>query len=213
MTINEDQTQDNKSSENNTSEQRQTNKSFRIGCMTFCLAVTVLFLWVWHHQSQFNDNYRKASFHMNNGEPEQAIMSYQKAIKNKERTIFFKSAPTAYNNLGDAYLKAGQYELAISTFKDVIKIAPTMSEGYINLATVYLQKNEPSNAREICLHALQIFPDAALLHFNLACAYSLSDEPTKARDSLKTALNLNSDIINDLLQQEESLRHILPELR
>ena len=213
MSISEDQTQDHKSSENNSSEQGQTNKGFRIGCMTFCLAVTVLFLWIWHHQSQFNDNYRKASFHMNNGEPEQAIMSYQKAIKNKERTIFFKNAPTAYNNLGDAYLKAGQYEQAISTFKDVIKIAPNKAEGYVNLATVYLQKGEPSNAREICLHALQIFPDAALLHFNLACAYSLSDEPTEAKTSLKSALSLDADLINELLQQEESLQHILPDLR
>lgn len=213
MTISEDQTRDHKSSENNSSEQGQTNKGFRIGCMTFCLAVTMLFLWIWHHQSQFNDNYRKASFHMNNGEPEQAIMSYQKAIKNKERTIFFKNAPTAYNNLGDAYLKAGQYEQAISTFKDVIKIAPNKAEGYVNLATVYLQKGEPSNAREICLHALQIFPDAALLHFNLACAYSLSDEPTEAKTSLKSALSLDADLINELLQQEESLQHILPDLR
>lgn len=211
MSINEEQTQDSNSLENSDSEQAPTNKAFRIGCMTFCLAVTVLFLWIWHHQSQFNDNYRKASFHMNNGEPEQAIMSYQKAIKNKERTIFFKNAPTAYNNLGDAYLKAGQYEQAISTFKDVIKIAPTMSEGYINLATVYLQKGEPSNAREICLHALQIFPDAALLHFNLACAYSLSDEPTEALNSLIQAVDLNPELRN-YAEQEEILKHIVPTL-
>ncbi|MCY4401834.1 MAG: tetratricopeptide repeat protein [Candidatus Poribacteria bacterium] len=213
MSISEEQTHESKQIENSDSEQTPTNRVFRIGCMTFCIAVTLLFLWVWHHQSQFNDNYRQASFHINNGEPEQAIAAYQKAIKNKERTIFFKNAPTAYNNLGDAYLKAGQYEQAISTFKDVIKIAPNMAEGYVNLATVYLQKGEPSNAREICLHALQKFPDAALLHFNLACAYSLSDEPTEAKASLKSALSIDADLINDLLQQEESLQHILPELQ
>lgn len=213
MSISEEQTHESKQIENSDSEQTPTNRVFRIGCMTFCIAVTLLFLWVWHHQTQFNDNYRQASFHINNGEPEQAIAAYQKAIKNKERTIFFKNAPTAYNNLGDAYLKAGQYEQAISTFKDVIKIAPNMAEGYVNLATVYLQKGEPSNAREICLHALQKFPDAALLHFNLACAYSLSDEPTEAKASLKSALSIDADLINDLLQQEESLQHILPELQ
>ncbi len=213
MSISEEQTHESKQIENSDSEQTPTNRVFRIGCMTFCIAVTLLFLWVWHHQTQFNDNYRQASFHINNGEPEQAIAAYQKAIKNKERTIFFKNAPTAYNNLGDAYLKAGQYEQAISTFKDVIKIAPNMAEGYVNLATVYLQKGEPSNAREICLHALQKFPDAALLHFNLACAYSLSDEPTEAKASLKSALSIDADLINDLLQQEESLQHILPELK
>ena len=78
---NEDQ--DNESVEDSDAEQTPRNKTFRIGCMTFCLAVTVLFLWVWHHQTQFNDNYRKASFLMNNDEPEKAIEAYQKAIKNK----------------------------------------------------------------------------------------------------------------------------------
>ena len=85
---NEDQ--DNESVEDSDAEQTPRNKTFRIGCMTFCLAVTVLFLWVWHHQTQFNDNYRKASFLMSNDEPEKAIEAYQKAIKNKNRTLFLK---------------------------------------------------------------------------------------------------------------------------
>ncbi len=213
MTSNDNLIQEPETAEDTGTEQSPTNKVFRIGCMTFCLAVTVLFLWVWHHQSQFNDNYRKASFHIRNGEPEQAILAFQKAIKNKNRTLFFKSAPTAYNNLGDAYMKAGQYTQAIETFKEVIKMAPNMAEGYVNLATVYLQKNEPINAREICLHALQTFPDAPLLYYNLACAYALSDEPQNAINSLKEAVNLDSELIKNLAQQEDVLQHILPELR
>ena len=212
MTSNENQPQEPELIENSDTEQTPTNKVFRIGCMTFCLAVTVLFLWVWHHQTQFNDHYRKASFHIRNGEPEQAIEAFQKAIKNKSRTLFFKNAPTAYNNLGDAYMKAGKYSQAIATFKNVIKIAPDMAEGYVNLATVYLQKNEPDNAREICLHALQTFPDAPLLHYNLACAYALSNEPQKSLDSLKQAVNLDSELIKNLVQQEDALKHIVPEL-
>ena len=197
--------------EDSDTEQAPTNKVFRIGCMTFCLAVTVLFLWVWHHQTQFNDNYRKASFHMRNGEPEQAIEAYQKAIKNKSRTIFFKNAPSAYNNLGQAYLQANQYSQAIETFKKAIRMAPDMAEVYVNLATVYLQKNEPTNAREICLHALQTFPEAPLLHYNLACAYALSDEPQKSLESLKQAVNLDPEL-KDFAQKEGALKHIVPVL-
>ncbi len=206
---NEDQ--DNESVEDSDAEQTPTNKTFRIGCMTFCLAVTVLFLWVWHHQTQFNDNYRKASFLMNNDEPEKAIEAYQKAIKNKNRTIFFKSAPSAYNNLGQAYMQASQFSQAIETFKKVIQMAPDMEEGYVNLATVYLRKNEPKNAREICLNALQTFPEYPLLHYNLACAYALTDEMQKALDSLKQAIELDSDLIN-FAEQEGALKHIVPVL-
>ena len=205
------QTQEHQPTEDSETEQAPANKAFRIGCMTFCLAVTLLFLWVWHHQTQFNDNYRKASFHMQNDEPEQAIEAYQKAIKNKGRTIFFKNAPSAYNNLGHAHLSAEQYSQAIETFKEVIKMAPDIPEGYINLATVYLQQNEPKNAREICLHALQTFPEASLLHYNLACAYALTNEPQKSLDSLGQAVDLDPELIN-FAEQEGTLKHIVPEL-
>ncbi|MCE2400527.1 tetratricopeptide repeat protein [Candidatus Poribacteria bacterium] len=203
--------QDHESAEDSDAEQAPTNKVFRIGCMTFCLAVTVLFLWVWHHQTQFNDNYRKASFHMRNGEPEKAIEAFQKAIKNKSRTLFFKDAPSAYNNLGQAYLFAEQYSQAIETFKKAIQMAPDMAEGYVNLATVYLQKNEPKNAREICLHALQTFPEAPLLHYNLACAYALTNEPKKSLDSLGQAIDLDPELRN-FAEQEDALIHIVPAL-
>ena len=203
--------QDNESVEDSDAEQTPRNKTFRIGCMTFCLAVTVLFLWVWHHQTQFNDNYRKASFLMSNDEPEKAIEAYQKAIKNKNRTIFFKSAPSAYNNLGQAYMHASQFSQAIETFKKVIQMAPDMEEGYVNLATVYLRKNEPKNAREICLNALQTFPEHPLLHYNLACAYALSNEPQKSLDSLIQAVDLDPELI-DFAQKEGALKHIVPVL-
>ena len=192
-------------------EQTPTNKGFRIGCMTFCLIVTVLFLWVWQHQSQFNDNYRDALFFMRNGEPEKAIEAYQKAIKNKGRTIIFKNAPSAYNNLGQAYMQTGQFTLAIETFKKVIKMNPDIPEGFVNFATVYLRMNEPLNAREICIHALQKFPGNALLHYNLAIAYALTDEQTDSVSSLQKAIDLDP-ALKDFAEQEGALQDIVSEL-
>ena len=192
-------------------EEVPTNRGLRIGCMTFCLAVTVLFLWVWHHQSQFNDNYREASFHLRNGEPTKAIEAYQKAIKNKNRTLFFKNAPTAYNNLGQAYMHAEQYAKAIETFKDVIQMAPNQPVGYVNLATVFLLKNDPKSAHAICIDALQDFPTYARLHYNLACAYALTDDPQKALNSLKQAVDLDPEV-RKLAQNEGALIDIVPKL-
>ena len=211
MTSNENQVSEHETTEEQASEQTPANKTFRIVCMTFCLAVTVLFIWVWHHQTQFNDYYRKATFLMRNGDAKQAIEAYQKAIKNKKRTIFFTQEPSAYNNLGQAHLYAEEYIPAIENFKKVIQMAPNIAEGYVNLTTAYLRQNLAVEAREACLHALQTFPKTALLHYNLACAYALEGESQKAVDSLTQAVSLNPEL-KTLAQEEGALKEIVSEL-
>ena len=211
MTSNENQVTENLPTEEEQEEQTPGNKAFRIVCMTFCLAVTVLFLWVWHHQTQFNDHYRKATFLMRNGNAKEAIEAYQKAIKNKGRTIFFTEEPSVYNNLGQAYLYDEQYASAIENFKRVIEMAPGIAEGYVNLSTAYLRQNLPTDAREWCLRALETFPKTALLHYNLACAYALTGESQKSANSLTQAVTLNPEL-KAFAQQEGALKEIVPEL-
>lgn len=211
MSSNENQVPEQAPTEEQDAEQAPTNKVFRIICMTFCLAVTVLFIWVWHHQTQFNDHYRKATFLMRNGDAKQAIEVYQKAIKNKQRTLFFTKEPSVYNNLGQAYLYAEEYASAVKNFKKVIEMAPNIAEGYVNLTTAYLQQNLPADARASSLRALEIFPKTALLHYNLACAYALEGESQKAIDSLTQAVTLNPEL-KTFAQQEGALKRIISEL-
>ena len=174
MTSNENQVSEHESTEEQDAEQTPTNKTFQNhlydvlprsdGAIPLGLAspnpvqtITI----------------GKPTFLMRNGEAKQAIEAYQKAIKNKARTLFFTKEPSVYNNLGQAYLYDGQYAPAVEHFKLVIVMAPDIAEGYVNLTTAYLRQNLPTDAREICLHALQTFPKTALLHYNLSCAYAL----------------------------------------
>ena len=211
MTSNENQVPEQVPTEEQDAEQAPTNKAFRIICMTFCLAVTVLFIWIWHHQTQFNDHYRKATFLMRNGDAQQAIEAYQKAIKNKRRTLFFTQEPSAYNNLGQAHLYAEEYTSAVENFKKAIEMAPDIAEGHVNLTTTYLRQNLAAEAREACLRALQTFPQTALLHYNLACAYALEDKSQESIKSLTQAVSLNPDL-KTLAQEEGALKGIVSEL-
>lgn len=169
--------------------------------MTFCLVVTMVFIWVWHHQTQFNDNSRKARFHLKNGELELAVEAYTKAIRHKKYTLFFTHAPSVYNNLGQVYLQQAEYDKAIETFENVIEIQPDAIQAYINLATTYLKQNRPDQAIKSCKRALQIAPNTALTHYNLACAYAVNAENTKAIDALRKAVELNPRIVA-LAEQE-----------
>ncbi|MDE0299454.1 MAG: tetratricopeptide repeat protein [Candidatus Poribacteria bacterium] len=162
--------------------------------MIFCLLVTAVFIWVWHHQTQFNDNSRKARFHLKNGELESAVDAYTKAIRHKKYTLFFTNAPSVYNNLGQVYLQQGKYERAIETFEEVIELKPDAIQAYINLATTHLKQNEPDQAIESCQKALWIAPNTALTHYNLACAYAIKTENTEAINALRKAIHLDPRI-------------------
>ena len=169
--------------------------------MIFCLIVTVVFIWVWHHQTQFNDNSRKARFHLKNGELESAVQAYLKAIRHKKYTLFFTDAPSVYNNLGQVYLQLAEYDKAIETFEKVIELKPDAIQAYINLATTYLKQNLPDKAIESCEKALEIAPNTALSHYNLACAYAIKAENTKAIEALTKAVELDRRI-GELAEQE-----------
>lgn len=162
--------------------------------MAFCLIVTIGFIWIWHHQIQFNDESRKAFFHLKSGEVDQAINAYTSAIKHKKRTLFFSKAPFLYNNLGQAHLSKAQYDEAIAAFKHALEIKPDAVEVYINLATAYLKQNLPRRALEACQQAIRIDPRSPFAHYNLACAYALADDAAKAIDSLESAIKLDKQI-------------------
>ncbi len=175
--------------------------------MAFCLMVTLVFIWIWHHQSQFNDHSRKALFHLRNGELDPAIKAYTKAIKQKKRTIFFTQEPSAYNNLGQAYLRKAEYDQAITAFQKVLEMKPDAMEAYINLATAYLKQNLPDKAVKFCEKAIQITPNVALIRYNLACAYALKDENEKSIDSLKRAIALD-ERMKAFAREESAFDHL-----
>ena len=159
--------------------------------MVICLVVTVVLIWVWHHQIQFNDLSRQALFHMRNGKFDEAIEAYTKAIRNKGRTIFRTRDASAYNNLGQAYLYKGEHAHAIAAFQKALSVKPNALEGRINLSTAYLKGGSPNQAIEICRSAIRTFPNAAFLYYNLACGLALQGQTESAIDSLRKSVALD----------------------
>ena len=162
--------------------------------MAFCLIVTIVFIWIWHHQIQFNDHSRKAFFHLKRDEFNQAIDAYKRAIKHKKYTLFLSKSPSLYNNLGQAYQGMGQFDAAITSYKQALEIKPDAVEVYINLATAYLKQDLPRPALDACQQAIQIAPGSPLAHYNMACAHALSGETEEAINSLKIALKLDEQL-------------------
>ena len=175
--------------------------------MTFCLIVTIIFIWIWHHQTQFNDHSRRGLFLLKNNELEPAVSAYTKAIQHKKNTWFFPQEPSVYNNLGLVYLKQAQYEKAVIAFQKASSLKPESQEAYINLATTYLKQGIPNLAIEFCERAIRISPHNAATHYNLACAYALKSDNQKAMGSLNRAVALDPRM-QDLAKHEPAFDNL-----
>jgi len=77
----------------------------------------------------------------------------------------------ATGNLGDLYLKLGQYEKSLTEVQEAIRLAPTSTINRANLAEVYIRLNRFGDARAVADEAVPKNYDSPTMHF---LAYDLS---------------------------------------
>ncbi|MCH8157743.1 MAG: tetratricopeptide repeat protein [Nitrospinae bacterium] len=103
----------------------------------------------------------------------------------KKKTPFM---PRAYNNLGEAYDKLGDYDRAIPEFEAGLKLNSNYFIALSNLGNVYGKKKEYAKAIGYFERALKEKPDYAPGHYNLAKALHVTGHPEKAAESYRLAL-------------------------
>ena len=96
-----------------------------------------------------------------------------------------------YNNLGEAYDKLGNYDLAIIEFEAALRLNPNYFFALSNLGNVYGKKKEYAQAISYIKQALQQKPDYAPGHYNLAKALHMTGNPEKAMLSYRSAIKHN----------------------
>ena len=97
----------------------------------------------------------------------------------------YPKIPIAYNNLGETYLRKGDYEKAIADYHRALRINPNDSNAYHNRGTAYLNKGDFERAISDFNKTLEINPGNAKTYFNKALACEKIGRLQEALESYK----------------------------
>ena len=155
-----------------------------------------------------------------NGDYEEAITSYDQALKIKpdyhqasyNRGIALRQlgrieeAITSYDtalknepnkcetwyNRGNALRHLGRYEEAITAHDNALKVKPDYHEAWVNRGNALFNLGRIEEAIASYDNALKLKPDYANAYYNKACVYALQENIPLTIENLKQAINLNS---------------------
>jgi Flp pilus assembly protein TadD len=124
---------------------------------------------LWQHALNVTDNNymahnNLASALLEKGETQQAIYHYDQAIR-------INKYPAANYNKGVIYFRLGQYQRAILSFSDAIRVRPDYAEVYYNLGIIYHALGQSQVAIKNFNEAIRIMPNHANAYNNRAFIY------------------------------------------
>ena len=99
----------------------------------------------------------------------------------------------AWNNLGVAYGKSGQYTEAIKAFKQALRINPESARVWFNLGLTYCHCDQYIEAIKPYKQGLGINPEDVDVWNDLGVAYNETEQYTEAIKALKQALSINPE--------------------
>lgn len=91
--------------------------------------------------------YNRGTNHMAEGEYDQAIACFDKAIKADGKFT------DAYYNRGTAYYEKGMYDKAVRDYDRAIELEPELAEAYYNRGMIYYHKEQYAQALEDIIKA------------------------------------------------------------
>jgi tetratricopeptide (TPR) repeat protein len=130
--------------------------------------------------------FEKGFIHHANNQLEEAIASYDNALK------FKPDYYSAWNNRGTALFNLGRNEEAIASYDNALKIKPDYHEAWNNRGVALGNLGRMEEAIASFDNALKIKPDDANTYYNKACVYALEENIDLAIENLKQAIDLDS---------------------
>lgn len=124
------------------------------------------------------------------GKLDQAVLEYQEALKNPQ----YATPEKPHLNLGLLYLKQENYDRAVSSFQNVLRINPlgdVVAVAQNGLGKAYFQMGKIKEAIASYQEAVRVAPNYVDAHLNLASAYLREGSKGLAAGSFKKVVDLS----------------------
>lgn len=170
--------------------QQNKKKKYRIVWIVPLILISILVL-LWLVTSLIKpdekDNYNQGLSNYNQGNYEEAIDDFTKAIN------LNSNDPLAYYNRGLAYRELDKNSEAISDFSQTIRLDPEYTLAYYNLGLAHRAQDNPSDAVDDFTNALALGQEDAAVYFNRGLAYRTLNNLDMAIDDFTEALALDPE--------------------
>jgi tetratricopeptide (TPR) repeat protein len=112
----------------------------------------------------------------------------------KDRRIVYYGGPRSlvtYGNLGNAYARSGEYDLAIACYEKVLDLDPNFSYGYFNLGNLHFKKGDGDTAIRCYQKALWLDPGMTEAYCNLGIVCQKQGQYERAISYFRKALEID----------------------
>ena len=121
----------------------------------------------------------------------------------------FPNSIVLYNIAGASNAGLMQFDDAIDSYKQALKIKPDYAEAYYNMGVALKDKGDPEAAIDSYKQALKIKPDYAEAYYNMGNALKDKDYPEAAIDSYKQALKIKPDYAEAYNNMGNALKRVV----
>ena len=99
-----------------------------------------------------------------------------------------------YNSEGVGHFNKGDYDAALASFKEAIRLNPDIFFAHYNLGMTYGKKGQWDASIDSFKEANRLKPDDARAHFNLGVVYVKKGQWDASIDSFKEVIRLKPDV-------------------
>ena len=138
-----------------------------------------------HRDFQVQDLYRKGVNHMANDKLNDAIRSFELALRLDPKYV------EAWIKKGYAHFHLRDYSFAISSYDMALNIDPDNHEAWNLKGLAYYKMNNFQKAIECCTKALDANPGDGMVWYNYACYLTLDGKVDDGMEALKRAIEID----------------------